>query len=264
MDILNNKIMNHSSNHNNKLNKAEIMQSLWAIVGQSSVGEFISCAKDVIRSVDNKTAVKSSPVVSPRSEETSVFSSPKHEHSNNVSFPRNDSESRKLTATQERKEWQNRIEEKYCTKLIDSIKNLQDHGDTLEMEFDQADFGNNDFGPKGKVYQKDTTKAMYRWDNDIKYSLVWFFNSFKKSKDMQRKMSFKVEVPSVCEESERKTVKVIFSNDPDKFDKKVASASMPIIERNVSTPEVQKTSGVNVDGVTKNLVESKDDGPTFS
>ena len=72
------------------------------------------------------------------------------------------------------------------------------------------DFGNNDFGAKGKVYKKgDTNTPMYRWDNDVKYSLVWFFNTYKKSKGMQGEISFKVEVPSVSEESTKRPVKVV-------------------------------------------------------
>ncbi len=261
MDFLKN--MNNNNNTSNKLNKAEIMQSLWAIVGQSSAGEFISCARDVIRSIDNKTTVKSSPVVSPKSDET-IFPAHKPEQANNVSFPRCDSEPGKSEA-QKRKEWQSEIERKYCTKLISQLESLT-FGDTFEMEFDQADFGNNNFGAKGKIYQKDTTKVMYRWDNDVKYSLVWFFNTFKKSKDIQNKMSFKVEVPSASEESGKKPVIVIFSNDPEKFNKKVDSTSMPIIERNTSSPIVHKDLPIvpiNV-GVDTNQLGDTDNGPSFS
>ena len=245
----NNMNMNVHQN-NNKLSRMEIAQNLWTLVGQSTSEDFLFCVRDVIKYMDTtKTATKqnTTPPVSP-----STLARPQV---SNVSFPGQDQESGQPTDIQKRRDWIKKIEDKYCASLIDDIKSLPEEGDTFEMEFSQDDFGKNDFGPKGKVFKKDGSHTpMYRWDNDVKYSLVWFFNTYKKSKGIQDKMSFKVEVPSVSEESSRKNVKVIFSNVPGWFDKKPEDAAMPTIERNVpiSTSNNDET------------VKGKEDGPTFS
>ena len=231
----------------------EIMAKLNELASKHDSEIYISCLKEMLESVRIHSDQSVSPSIIKRPDISRQFDAGVQFGNKVDQTSQINTSSKPMRDIDKRNKWQDEMLKKYCDGLIQDIKNLSDD-QHIELMLFKGDFGKQDFGPKGKVYRQGTNQVLYSWCGDIKYSAVWFFNSLKKSNNLD-KMGYKVEVLDDTPGSEF-AAKVIICNDPNKFKN----------DSNVAIPEVEKedTSSTQTRTVLKPSSDENDGGPHFS